>query len=41
MLRRWNYRDYYHPNVSGDEEEHMLSHAGKEAIAIIEEKVSW
>ncbi|MCJ1261073.1 hypothetical protein MMC22_000937 [Lobaria immixta] len=31
MLRRWNYRSYYHPNVSDVEEEHMLSHVGMDA----------
>ena len=30
MLRRWNYRDYYHPDISkaSEEEEHMRSHMG-------------
>ena len=28
MLRRWNYRNYYYLNVTGAEEEHMLSHVG-------------
>lgn len=28
MLRQWNYRDYYHPNISAEQETHMASHAG-------------
>ena len=30
MLRHWNYRDYYHPSINGDDEVHILSHVGKE-----------
>lgn len=28
-LRKWIYRDYYHSNVSRDDEGHWLLHAGK------------
>lgn len=27
MLRQWNYRDYYHPNLTEKERIHMASHA--------------
>jgi len=26
MLREWNYKDYYHPNISAESEEHLKSH---------------
>ena len=29
MLREWKYRDYYHPNITVDEEAHKSLHAGK------------
>ena len=29
MLREWTYRDYYHPNLTEVEAEHMNSHVGK------------
>jgi len=29
MLRQWNYRDQYHPNMTVAEEAHLSSHAGK------------
>ena len=32
MLWRWQHRDYYHPNVAGAEETHMLSHVGTQNI---------
>ncbi len=35
MLRKWNYKDYYHPNLTHEEEEHMLSHAGTPSIHLL------
>ena len=28
MLRQWNYKDYYHPNMTVQEEKHLGSHIG-------------
>ena len=28
MLRQWNFRDYYHPNLTEGEKEHLESHIG-------------
>lgn len=28
MLRQWNYKEYYHPNISVIDQEHLKGHIG-------------
>ena len=28
MLRKWNYKEYYHAGLSAKEKEHLASHVG-------------
>ncbi len=35
MLRQWNYRDYYHPNITAGEAEHLQSHIGMPALFLL------
>lgn len=32
MLRQWKYREYYHPNLTQEEEMHRDIHAGNQRL---------
>ena len=35
MLRQWNYRGYYHPNITEHEVSKLNSHAGEKANPVV------
>ena len=39
MLRKWNYREHYHPNLTEHDYTHWASHAGEQRLAILDPMV--
>lgn len=35
MLRQWNYRSHYHPDITEEESGHWIVHAGRLAILLL------